>query len=392
MALATGPHYHQAATVVSNPHMMSNVAANSYVSAVGIPGWASVAGGMGMAAGPVLPPPDTTAMLHQAHHQSPLLKPQAEIDLNKKRLIYDDVLAVSEDESDREKRRRDRNVREQQRSHRITEQIAHLRIVLSEANIPFKPDKYSTLIKVVEYVKALQERSDLLDKEHLKLLDTISKTTEIVNNQYAPAKKSSESTTWSNDLLADGSSSPYEDDTPVFVQSIDYKGMFAECGIPLALASIDGRFLDCNTAFEVLLGYERCELLPKLFVVPSSSSDDQHQRRNLSLFNLLCREGMETVFGAMSEMLKQPGDFGTGQVNHSQKFSDYWSGPVKLGRIKNTTMKDLTVNLNVTLVRTKRGRPKFFTCSLTIIEVVEDEKWTDSVVNVWKPAIEDEGT
>ena len=248
-----------------------------------------------------------------------------------------DVSAVSVD-GDQSKRRSDRNQREQQRSHKITEQIAELRDILSSANLQFKPDKYSTLTKVVEYIRQLQERSQLLDVEHKKLIESISETNEIVNNQYMPAYASgSDSPSISNDLLADGVSSSLEDESMVYVRGLDYKIAFQGCGIPLALSSIDGRFLDCNDTFLALTGYSREELLPldepgEKNTVSFSPNQDESSKKNLSLFNLLSRDGMEQVFSAMSEMLKHPGSIGTPETKptDASRRADFWSGPVKL--------------------------------------------------------------
>jgi PAS domain-containing protein len=183
----------------------------------------------------------------------------------------DPSLAVSEDEEERERRRQDRNLREQQRSRRITEQISQLRNVLLQAGVPCKPDKNSTLISVADYITQLQNRSNLLDSEHKKLLDTIARTNEMVNNQYYQATADGSSVTSaatptpvSNDLLSEANmtNSPLEDENIVFVQGLDYKSVFKRCGIALAVASIDGRFIDCNSEFVTLSGYSRKELLP----------------------------------------------------------------------------------------------------------------------------------
>lgn len=306
------------------------------------------------------------------------------------------LTAVSEDEGERERRRQERNQREQQRSHKITEQIAMLRDVLSSANQQFKPDKYSTLTKVVDFIQELQDRSHMLDAEHKKLIDTITETNEIVNNQYVPAYTSgSDAPSLSNDALG-GDNSSMEDESMSF-RGVNYKIAFKGCGIPLALSSIDGRFLDCNDTFLELTGYPREELLPLEKpgcenTVSFSPDQDKSQKKNLSLFNLLSREGMDQVFMAMSEMLKQPGSIGTTvtKTTDGNELADFWSGPVKLCRqddlpvsmhvvgwklslqpviLSNYACVFLfpchQVKLNVTLVRTSRGRPKFFNCALT---------------------------
>jgi PAS domain-containing protein len=303
-------------------------------------------------------------------------------------------------------------MREQRRSQKITHQIDQLREVLAAASVRFKPDKYSTLVSVVEYVKQLQSRSTMLDSEHKKLLDTITRTNEIVNEPYlgnngASASSATGSVRPGNSAgIGTDSAKPdpalsggvggndkangattgspgdiYNEDELVFVRNVDYKCIFDSCGMPLAVASIDGRLMDCNHEFVKLTGYRREELLPNeqrqkqlqqqgsaivadnatsSFLAGSilpdgatSSGDssnamvmktelDSHnsgeasaaaspvnnaELRNFSLFNLLSRNNMEEVFVSLSEMLKQPPKEENGTTS-----VDYWSGNVRLSR------------------------------------------------------------
>ncbi|KAL7561561.1 hypothetical protein ACA910_007019 [Epithemia clementina (nom. ined.)] len=82
-----------------------------------------------------------------------------------------------------DRRRYERNIREQQRSYRISQQIKQLRDVLEEHKIPFKPNKFSILVSVVEYIKQLQSRSIMLDSEHARLVETVRQTNELVQKQ-----------------------------------------------------------------------------------------------------------------------------------------------------------------------------------------------------------------
>lgn len=307
----------------------------------------------------------------------------------------DNAMAVSEDEEDRDKRRQGRNQREQERSHRITEQIDDLREVLAGANIPFKPDKYSTLVTVAEYIGQLQKRSAMLDAEHKRLIDTISKTNEAVDgSRLASSGPGSDGRNGNGDGGTHPDAAPssgghrettIEEDELAFVRNVDYKSIFQLCGTPLAVASIDGRFLDCNYEFEALTGYSRDELLPmegpdKMIAdaVPSdsygssssgssndepedergprkhaasdTSQDDQGDpqessssedgssistgtnfvaKRNQSLFNLLSRDHMEDVFMALSEMLKHVPEEQNGTAPERK---DFWNGMVRLNR------------------------------------------------------------
>ena len=315
------------------------------------------------------------------------------------------TMTVSEDEDDKDKRRQDRNMREQQRSHQITSQIDHLREVLASANVPFKPDKYSTLVSVVDYIKELQERSSMLDAEHKKLIDTIARTDNIVKESHLPpsasanaaaAGGSSSSGVDSSSLSASGSSSDiYNEDELVFVRNVDYKSIFFRCGMPLAVASIDGRFLDCNVEFETATGYKREELLPSvepLVIVTGAASEDPSslsagsgmdelgnpstqplqqggtdastdtaspddiasstsgsamksntgQSKNLSLFNLLCRDCMEHVFLALSKILKHPDD--KDEESAKEPPTDHWTGIVRLNRNPENEVRSLYFN------------------------------------------------
>jgi PAS domain-containing protein len=197
------------------------------------------------------------------------------------RKIGSSSMAVSDSEDEGSKRRSDRNLREQKRSQKITEQIDQLREVLAAASVRFKPDKFSTLISVVEYVKQLQTRSTMLDTEHKNLVDTISRTNEMVNESYLPASSATGGGGGSSHISSDnktdcdtslnaqpdsavssGGSDIYNDDEMVFVRNVDYRCIFDKCGMPLAVASIDGRLLDCNDEFLKLTRYSRKELLP----------------------------------------------------------------------------------------------------------------------------------
>jgi len=403
-------------------------------------------------------------------------------------------LAVSEAEDEKTKRRAERNLREQERSHRITDRIAELRTVLAEAGVHFKPDRYSTLVSVVEYIKQLQNRSQSLDEEHKKLMATISTTDQIVKSglrsntrgRGVGALGSSAVVQTHMDVgenLSSTSSENNDDEFLEFVQGIDYKFIFASCGVALAIASVDGRFVDCNEEFLRITNYTRKELLgvPRvigqlgvpapsggLVAVSAFTSSDStalsaaavaadasqatkspgqiplnqylsssvakdvkgsesfapgapgasnprppaeiHTRKqHLSLFNLLVREDMETVYAAMSRMLRSPpptrllacsneGADSRGKVSSSSSavprssssdsFTrsteesssgndisgvdgngilrytvDHWSG-----NVKHTRRKDHMLQLNVSLVRTADGRPKFFNCALSEIE------------------------
>jgi len=304
-------------------------------------------------------------------------------------------IAVSEDEGELEKRRLERNQREQQRSNQVTLQIALLRDILKDSKVRFKPDKFSTLSTVVDYVKNLQDKTTILESEHKTLLDTISRTSEIVNNQYvsnSAADMSAQNDDSSNDLLASPAASPpLQDEAAGFLQGLDYKNFFNSCPLAVAVLSVDGRFIDSNKEFEEFSMHTRNELLPMIKTVPAtnavgstsgittqisgsnaapSSEADAPVQQNLSLFNILSRGNMEPIFVNMSRMLKSAlADSSAASASGSSAniISDYsvttpddvWCGPVELSRRPNTAAK-----LCISLVRSPQGRPRFFNCTL----------------------------
>jgi PAS domain-containing protein len=209
-----------------------------------------------------------------------------------------------------ERRRYERNLREQQRSYKISQQVKELREVLAESNVPFKPNKYSILLSVVEYIKQLQARAIMLDAEHQKLITTIRQTNELVNSGNAP---SSADETYATNLTGNTSSSdPGSDSEMIFVQGINYKSVFEQCPAALGIAALDGRILECNFEFQLLLGFARDELMKQ------------------SLFNLV--QNHQDIFRAMAEMLKSAEDeplaFDRDTPSSSALKNCVWSGPV----------------------------------------------------------------
>ena len=205
-----------------------------------------------------------------------------------------------------ERRRYERNLREQQRSYKISQQIKQLRDVLQESNIPFRPNKYSILVNVAEYIRQLQGRAIMLDSEHQRLIDTIRQTNDLVNSTASSGGGGGATTTNSLSALSDGEeqvlSSCSADGaactssgstgtgglTPhnlLLVQGIDYMAVFRHCPYPIGVASLDGRMLDCNRSFEELLQAE-----------PGSLKDQS--------FFAFIRNHQE-IFQAMAGLLKQ---------------------------------------------------------------------------------------
>lgn len=268
-----------------------------------------------------------------------------------------------------EKRRYERNLREQQRSSKISCQIKELREVLSDCNVPFKPNKYSILLKVVEYIKQLQSRAIMLDAEHQKLITTVRQTNEMITNSASNNNGMSSTTCGAtdNESLDTTCQDSWQlgnrrntnslrggrgDSELYFVKGIDYRGVFEQCPTAFGIAALDGRILECNVEFQNLLGYNAREDLLKQ-----------------SLFNLV--HNHQDIFRAMAQMLKTAEEptskststNATSNAHGSNGTNDnsmgrFWTGPV-------TSKQNIKLSMNITLTSGDNGTPKFFSCALT---------------------------
>jgi len=214
----------------------------------------------------------------------------------------------------------DRNLREQQRSHRITEKIDELRHVLELAGVHFyKRDKQSTLLRVMEFIENSQDRSAELDKERTALLRTISETNERTAEKKQPKGRNFARNAFADDMI-----------------DINYKNILLQCPAAIAIISLDGNFLHCNPVFETISGY----------------SFDEMIKNGLSIFHVL--QGDNTiveVWNAMRDWLQQK----------EEKYDDrsFWRGTI----LSSTNVK-LTLTMTIA-ENSVDGRPLFFHCCVT---------------------------
>jgi PAS domain-containing protein len=229
-----------------------------------------------------------------------------------------------------ERRRYERNLREQQRSYRISQQIKQLRDVLEESKIPFKPNKFSILVSVVEYIKQSQTRAIMLDAEHQKLIDTIRQTTEMVNSGQVP------STVESSNDSSDATNSEGTDNSDLTLpaaKDLDFEVVFQDCPCGMAVCSLDGRVLGCNTSFESSLGVKKDDLVQQSMFVYIRNHQD--------------------IFEAMADLLKRSSAEVVGKASHLL----FWCGHVM-------SLQNRKSALTITLSSSSDGNPKYFTLTV----------------------------
>jgi PAS domain-containing protein len=234
--------------------------------------------------------------------------------------------AISEDEGDRKKRRIDRNMREKERSKQIASQISALHEILEEASVEHKSDKFSTLVSVERYINELHRRTTCLDSEHKSLLKTLVSTSQAMQGGYIPAASNGmESQVVTPYAVTEQGS---EKTGNAFVAGTEFELVFDQCSVACCVANVDGRFLKVNPKFVHHTGYSSEQLLAPL---PKSGQEQQQsvEQRNMSIFNIVRREDMESMFEAMSEMLRRP------MKSHSQPFcenEDTWTDIVEFSK------------------------------------------------------------
>jgi len=228
-----------------------------------------------------------------------------------------------------ERRRYERNLREQQRSYKISQQIKQMREVLQESNIPFRPNKYSILVSAADYIKQLQGRAVMLDSEHQRLIDTIRQTNDLVtscaSNGGGTASMSALSDGQDDVLSSVDGGSTSDGLTPhslLLVQGIDYMSVFRHCPYPIGVATLDGRMLDCNQAFEELLQVQPASLKDQSFFAFIRN----HQEIFQAMAALLKQSSMESE----AELEPKPGQeqlFWNGELvsQHNERVSEGFS-------------------------------------------------------------------
>ena len=144
----------------------------------------------------------------------------------------------------------------------------------------------------------------MLDSEHQKLILTVQQTNELVSSGAAPSSGTEEATTNTSGSGSDTGS----DSDMLFVQGLDYKSLFDQCPAALGIASLDGRILECNSEFQMLLGFPKDELMKQ------------------SLFNLV--RNHQDVFRAMAQMLKTAEEPLVTVPTKELEKQRHWSGPV----------------------------------------------------------------
>lgn len=133
------------------------------------------------------------------------------------------------------KRRQDRNAREQKRSLKISQQIGQLKDVLEVDGKKMKNSKIAILTGIEDYIRDLETQINALDLCRQKM------SSMAVEEKGAAMKMRDEAREKRENHVFNG---------------VDFKKMFKGASSPLAVASLDGRFLDSSGTVSLLAGWE----------------------------------------------------------------------------------------------------------------------------------------
>jgi PAS domain S-box-containing protein len=116
-------------------------------------------------------------------------------------------------------------------------------------------------------------------------------------------------------------------------KSADYALMFQNASIAMAVASLDGKFVDCNSAFSIISGYSNGEVLQR------------------SVFDLTPAEDCQELMSIVGKMMESP----------AESAKHFW----KRCCFEN---RDCHCFVSMWLVRKASGEPVFFQCAVLPLE------------------------
>ncbi len=270
---------------------------------------------------------------------------------------------------------------EKQRTRRINEQIQSLRALLEASGLNTKKDKFSILKNTTEYLKKLKL---LLNKSQAQIQALAqSRRAAAAAAAAGGGGGTSSSSSVPPTLAARPDSAPQggEAETKYYVdvdpdatrgaypgggsvppagtalqmmiqrppiapgtvaesgawtpnkKSADYSLMFQNASIAMAVASLDGKFVDCNGAFSIISGYSNDEVLKR------------------SVFDLTPAEDCQELMSIVGKMMESP----------AESAKHFW----KRCCFEN---RDCHCFVSMWLVRKASGEPVYFQCAVLPLE------------------------
>mmetsp|Transcript_21143 Transcript_21143/g.44055 ORF Transcript_21143/g.44055 Transcript_21143/m.44055 type:complete len:414 (-) Transcript_21143:284-1525(-) len=264
-----------------------------------------------------------------------------------------------EDVMDDEKRE-ERNLREKERSFKISRQIQMLRDLLNNGGVAVpKGTKSSVLTEAANYIRALQQHrfNSEIDRQNLvnkirsmnsgemgpqvqvavrETVDTIDETS-AVSAPLQPQHLGMGQAVGAPEVLPSGqpvvSLKPQpQPQNPSKLHPDDYSTLFNCSTIPMAITTMGGSFIECNKAFEDVSGFPKSVLL------------------TMTIFNVTSPPSLQEAFESISKMIPR------GTVDAHGRLNEETAPPVMLSGL----LKNGECRLKVFLAKDGAGNTKYF--------------------------------
>jgi len=252
-------------------------------------------------------------------------------------------------------RREERNMREKERSLKITQQIHELRNLLSVGGVIVpKGTKSTILAECANYIRLLQQHQVQSEMDKAQLVQEVQR---IGNGAigdkaaYAIRHAASQNGVSSLTNLPDGpvqsSVDPQQQQADPAAMPSDiladseYRYVFNSCSVGMAIATMGGSFIDCNLAFTQLSSYTKDEL------------------KAMTIFNVTSRDDLQGAFDMMSQLITPP----TGGLDADGNNIDEpkAQSPVIL---RSAIRHRSDLGLSVSLIRGEDGVARYFNVTL----------------------------
>lgn len=251
-------------------------------------------------------------------------------------------------------RREERNMREKERSLKITQQIQELRDLLSLGGIIVpKGTKSTILTEAANYIRLLQQhqyRSEIDKAQLVQEVQRIGNGAIGEKAAYAIRHAATQNGVSSMANLPEGpvpnaeppqSAGSTSDPLSDSLCDREYRCVFNSCSVGMAIATMGGSFIDCNLAFTELASYTKQEL------------------KAMTIFNITSKEDLQGAFDMMSQLIT-PTTGGFDADGNSTEESKLQSPVVLRSAIRHRS----DLGLSVSLIRGEDGVARYFNITL----------------------------
>lgn len=249
-------------------------------------------------------------------------------------------------------RREERNLREKERSLKITQQIHELRNLLSLGGVIVpKGTKSTILTEAANYIRLLQQQQYRSEMDKAQLVQEVQRIGNGAIGEkaaFAIRHAAAQNGVSSMANLPDGPIQSAEPQQPASSEMSDtlgdreYRCVFNSCSVGMAIATMGGSFIDCNLAFTELSSYTKQEL------------------KAMTIFNITSREDLQGAFDMMSHLITPPTG-GLDADGNSIEDSSKLQSPVIL---RSAIRHRSDLGLSVSLIRGEDGVARYFNVTL----------------------------